>query len=141
MMALPKSMDQTVRVRARDRCEYCLLPQIASKLRLWIDHIIASQHLGPTTLDNLALSCPFCNRHKGPNLVGLDPVSGAYVPLFNPRLDQWDQHFQFHDEQIVGISATGRATVLVLAMNHPVQLMVRKALLREGLLPDPRGGT
>ncbi len=41
-------------------------------------HIVASQHLGATTVDNLALSCPFCNRHKGPNLVGIDPASGAY---------------------------------------------------------------
>ena len=132
-------MDQTVRTRARDRCEYCLTPQIASKLRLWIDHIIASQHLGPTTIDNLALSCPFCNRHKGANLAGIDPVSAAFVPLFNPRVDVWDRHFRFNGDQIIGISATGRATVQVLAMNHPVQLIVRRALLQEGLLPDARG--
>ena len=115
-------------------------PQSASKLRFWIDHIIASQHLGPTTLENLALSCPFCNRHKGSNRVGVDPVSKAYVPLFNPRVDEWNEHFQFHGDQIVGISAPGRATVHVLAMNHPVQLIVRHALLREGLLPVPRRG-
>jgi hypothetical protein len=41
-------------------------------------------------------------------------------------------------DQIIGVSASGRATVHVLAMNHPVQLVVRKALLREGLLPLAR---
>ena len=132
-------MDQAVRVRAHERCEYCLMPQSASRLRLWIDHIIPSQHLGPTNLDNLALSCPFCNRHKGPNLVGIDPVSTAYAPLFNPRLDEWRRHFRIYGNQIIGISATGRATVHVLAMNHPVQVFVRRALLREGLFPETSG--
>jgi hypothetical protein len=134
-MTLPKVIDHAVRTRADERCEYCLAPQSASKLRFWIDHIIPSQHLGPTTLDNLALSCPFCNRHKGPNIVGIDPVSTAYVPLFNPRLDEWDRHFQIHGDQIIGTSAIGRATVHVLAMNHPIQVLVRRAMLREGLFP------
>jgi hypothetical protein len=136
-MALPKPIDQAVRARAGGRCEYCLAPQSASRLRFWIDHVVATQHLGPTALDNLALSCPFCNRHKGPNLVGIDPESGALVPLFHPRRDVWDHHFQVDGDQITGISAAGRATVHVLAMNHPVQRMMRKALSREGLFPGP----
>jgi hypothetical protein len=139
-MAIPKALDQAVRARARDRCEYCLAPQSASRLRFWIDHIVAAQHLGPTQLDNLALSCPFCNRHKGPNRVGTDPTSGAYVSLFNPRLDRWDHHFQSQGERIAGTSPIGRATVHMLAMNHPVQLLIRKALLREGSWPGPADG-
>jgi hypothetical protein len=137
-MALPKTIDQAVRARANNRCEYCLAPQSASKLRFWIDHIIASQHLGPTTIENLALSCRFCNRHTGPNIVGIDRESGSPALLYNPRLDRWDQHFQLVGDQIIGISATGRVTVQVLAINHPVQLVIRKALLREGLLPFSR---
>jgi hypothetical protein len=136
-MTIPRAIDRAVRARAQDRCEYCRAAQLASKLRFWIDHVIASQHLGPTTLDNLALSCQFCNRHKGPNLVGIDPLTQAYVSLFNPRADVWDQHFELYGIEITGRSATGRATVQVLAMNHPLQLIVRRALLREGLLPGP----
>lgn len=133
-MSVSKALDQMVRLRARDRCEYCRAPQSASPLRFWIDHIIALQHLGSTSLDNLALSCPFCNRHKGPNLGGIDPISQNYAPLFNPRHDAWDEHFHFSGVQIVGDSARGRVTVQVLALNHTIQLLVRRALLSEGTL-------
>jgi hypothetical protein len=138
-MAVTKAIDDAVRTRAQHRCEYCLLPQSASKLKFWIDHVIASQHAGAGTSENLALACPFCNRHKGPNLAGIDPVSGSTIQLFNPRSDIWDQHFQTDREQIIGISPVGRATVFVLAMNHPVQTIARAALLREGYWPRERG--
>ena len=39
--------------RARHRCEYCQLPQSASRLRHQIDHIIARQHGGGDALSNL----------------------------------------------------------------------------------------
>jgi hypothetical protein len=139
-MAVPKAVDQLVRARAKDRCEYCLAPQSASKFRFWIDHIIASQHLGPTSQENLALPCPFCNRHKGTNLFGIDAQSGSASSLFNPRRDVWDRHFQIAGDEIVGISPTGRATVQTLAMNHPAQRIVRRALLREGLFPPAPTG-
>src|ERR1700722_10694323 len=106
-MAVPRAFDQAARARADDRCEYCRAPQAALRMRFWIDHIIASQHLGATTMGNLALSCPFCNRHTGPNLGGIDPVSRLYAPLFHPRMDCWDEHFRFIGPRIVGISAIG----------------------------------
>ena len=55
--------------RAGDRCEYCLIPQIADDLPFHIDHIMAQQHGGETIAANLALACYACNLHKGPNLV------------------------------------------------------------------------
>jgi hypothetical protein len=42
------------------------------------------------------------NAHKGPNLSGLDPESGALVRLFNPRQDWWDEHFERNGVLIVG---------------------------------------
>jgi hypothetical protein len=50
-----------VRQRAADRCEYCQLAEIHSALRFHIEHIVAEQHGGKDTLDNLALACPECN--------------------------------------------------------------------------------
>jgi HNH endonuclease len=47
-----------VRARAKDVCVYCRLPQSASPLKFHIEHVIARQHGGNTTLGNLALSCP-----------------------------------------------------------------------------------
>ena len=52
--------------RARNRCEYCGFPAELTRVPFQIDHIIAEKHKGRTTLDNLALSCFFCNTFKGP---------------------------------------------------------------------------
>ena len=128
--------DRAVRQRARDTCEYCRFPQSGSRLRFWIDHVVAQQHAGADDLRNLALACGFCNRHKGPNLGGVDPVSGQRAWLFDPRQDVWQEHFEWRGARIEGRTAQGRATVVALAMNHPVQVAVREALLREGWRPD-----
>jgi hypothetical protein len=50
-----------------------------------LEHIIAKQHGGETKADNLAWACHRCNRHKGPNLSGIDPETQEIVQLFNPR--------------------------------------------------------
>ncbi len=107
-----------VRSRAGDRCEYCQLPESRAEVAPFhIEHVIARQHGGADELSNLALACYHCNLHKGPNLAGSDPESGAMVPLFNPRTQRWQDHFELRDTWIVGLSPTGRATVRVLAIN------------------------
>ena len=78
-----------------------------------------------------AMACPFCNRHKGPNIVGIDPLTDQSVMLFNPRRHLWSEHFQVQDAMIVGITDIGRTTVKTLAMNAEKLLTVRRALLRE----------
>jgi len=45
------------------------------------DHIIARQHGGQTTADNLAFACIHCNRHKGPNIASIDPIYGDLKKL------------------------------------------------------------
>jgi hypothetical protein len=97
-----------------------------------VDHVIAEQHGGETSEDNLALACIHCNKRKGPNVAGVDPITGRIVALFNPRRQQWRRHFAWQGSLIVGRTAIGRATVRTLAMNHPMLLLVRGALLEEG---------
>ncbi|MFN5229136.1 MAG: HNH endonuclease [Planctomycetota bacterium] len=59
--------------RSKNRCEYCRLQQDAATfLRFHIEHIQARQHIRDDSSDNLALACPDCNRHKGPNLTTLE---------------------------------------------------------------------
>ena len=48
------------------------------------------------------------------------------TPLFHPRQDRWDEHFHFAAGEIAGRTATGRATVVVLAMNHPARIEMRQ---------------
>ena len=72
---------------------------------------------------------------KGSDLTGIDPVSGLVERLYNPRTDVWNDHFEIHGPLIVGLTATGRATVRVLSMNAGQRLQLRAALIAHGLYP------
>jgi hypothetical protein len=109
------------------------MPQSASRLKHVLDHIIARQHGGLTNLENLALCCGQCNAFKGPNIAGIDPDTGSLTRLFHPINDRWDQHFRIDQGVIEGISAVGRATVEVLAMNLALRVSARRYLMRDGL--------
>jgi hypothetical protein len=121
-----------VRRRASERCEYCQLHQRHSDLAHHVEHIVAKQHGGSDDPDNLALSCHRCNLHKGPNLTGIDPRTRQVVPLFHPRRDRWAEHFTFEGIRIEGVSAVGRATVQVLAMNDARRLEIRLEAQKQG---------
>jgi 5-methylcytosine-specific restriction endonuclease McrA len=125
---------QFVRERAGNRCEYCRLPQNFSGVRFHIDHIVPRQHGGTDGPDNLALACPECNYHKGTNLTGVDPDTGHVTPLFDPRRDQWADHFALEEGSLVGKTPLGRTTVWLLEMNRGDRLRLRRLLLRLGLL-------
>ena len=43
---------RTVRQRAADRCEYCLMPSFALPLPFQIDHIVAGKHGGQSVRNN-----------------------------------------------------------------------------------------
>src|SRR5437868_6129997 len=124
-----------VRRRALDCCEYCRMPQPGTSLPHEIDHIIAMKHGGLTGASNLALACFPCNHHKGPNIAGVDPLTKQIVPLFHPRHDRWEDHFDWHGPTLVGRTPAGRATIQVLAINHPDYIAVREALIAEGAFP------
>jgi hypothetical protein len=135
---MDESLAEQVRRRANDACEYCRMAQVFyPTVPFPLDHIIALQHRGPTTLGNLALSCLHDNSHKGPNIAGIDPVTKKLTKLFNPRRHKWERHFRWNGPYLVGRTAVGRVTVAVLAMNDPAVVEVRAALLEEGLSPPP----
>ncbi|MFM9963574.1 MAG: HNH endonuclease [Planctomycetaceae bacterium] len=67
---------QFVFLRAEGVCEYCRMRQDSIPfLTFHVEHIRAQQHLEDDTLENLALACPHCNFHKGPNLTSIDLVT------------------------------------------------------------------
>ena len=130
-----KSLDRQVRERARNCCEYCKLPAAISVFTFPIDHIIADQHGGRTTFENLALSCPHDNYHKGPNIAGLDPLTGRLTRLFNPRRQRWNARFAWDGPRLVGKTTVRRTTIRVLNMNHPEAVRLRWLLIEAGLFP------
>ena len=123
-----------VRRRADNRCEYCLLRQEFCDLTHHIEHIHAKQHGGLDEIGNLAVACQRCNLRKGPNLTGVDQVTGKLVPLFHPRRDRWEEHFLVRGLRIEGRTPVGRATVSLLAMNDIRRLEIRSELLPEHIL-------
>jgi hypothetical protein len=50
---------------------------------------------GPDTLENLCLSCPSCNLSKAQAIAAPDPDTDETVPLFNPRIQRWSEHFEW----------------------------------------------
>ena len=106
--------------RARHRCEYGWLQQELCPESFEVDHIIPPAFGGPTKAHNLCFACPVCNNAKRNRVMARDPVGGRWVRLFHPRLQIWNDHFRWSKDSgtIVGRTATGRATVLALRMNH-----------------------
>jgi hypothetical protein len=119
-----------VRVRAGNRCEYCLVPQAGIKLALHIEHIVAVQHAGGDAKNNLALACDRCNLYKGTNLSGVDSESGDVARLFHPRTDDWNEHFALAGCEIIGLTPAGRATARLLRFNSSSRVQLRSALIQ-----------
>lgn len=121
-----------LRQRAGSRCEYCHKPERVSTYGYHADHIIPLKHGGTSELDNLAWACFECNVSKGENIASYDRTTGKLTPLFHPRTQNWDEHFEFDDEVLRGKDAIGRVTINILDINHPDQLETRRTLIESG---------
>ena len=49
--------------------------------------------------------------------------------------DGWREHFEWRDALLTGRTPVGRATVNLLAVNHPDYVLLREALIDEGTFP------
>lgn len=110
---------QLVRQRAKYLCEYCHSSEKASATRFTLDHIIPQSLGGSDESDNLALACQRCNERRYNFTVATDPQTQAIVPLFNPRQQQWSEHFIWTADalNILGQTPIGRATCDRLDLN------------------------
>ena len=125
-----------VRLRANDRCEYCRIRECDDAYRPHLDHILPKKHGGSDNAENLALACSNCSLGKGSNLAGRDPDTGKIARLFHPRKDNWSDHFRWSGARLSGTTAVGRVTVLVMNINNPDRIAIRRALIDEGTFPD-----
>ncbi len=102
-----------------------------------IEHIIPLVADGASTEDNLWLACPLCNGHKATQTDHLDSVTGESVPLFNPRQQNWVEHFRWSQDgtEIIGQTACGRATVIALKLNNQHLVRARRRWVAVGWHP------
>jgi hypothetical protein len=131
------ALRRAVAERAGHRCEYCGVPDDATLLPHEPDHLTAVQHGGKSTLDNLAYACFECNRFKGSNLSSVDPVTGEITVLYRPRRDRWLEHFHWDHARIEPLTPVGRATAVLLRLNHEDRVTFRANLLRQGRALGP----
>jgi len=130
-----KGIIREVEFRAEGRCEYWGMDQSLQGATFHVEHILPAARGGPTTLDNLAWSCPQCNLRKSDRIEAVDPECGESLPLFHPRHDLWSDHFQWQAYALTGKTPTGRATIAALDLNHPRRLRIRRAEEMFGLFP------
>jgi len=143
-----------VRQRARDSCEYCLMPTTS---KFEIEHIVPRARWAdyqanayaalrrrsrlnlatPNHIANYAWACVFCNGAKG----GRRRPLGS-VRLFDPRYDNWPDHFEFLSSAsyaaILGLTAIGVATVVALKFNRggpEGPLVARHVAIMQGIYP------
>jgi 5-methylcytosine-specific restriction endonuclease McrA len=92
--AIPRALRERVAEEARHRCGYCLTDQGVSGAQMHIEPIVPRARGGRTLRSNLWLSCAWCNSFKGTRIAAPDPATGVEVALFNPREQDWSQHFR-----------------------------------------------
>ncbi|MCB0534414.1 MAG: HNH endonuclease [Saprospiraceae bacterium] len=134
---MTEALRSLARDRARDCCEYCRAQAKLSHDPFSVEHIIPLSQGGTDDPENLAWSCLGCNNYKYTFTAAYDLVTAQMVPLFNPRTDMWDEHFRWNANftVIIGLTPTGRATVIRLQLNRPGLMNLRAVLHAAGKHP------
>jgi len=126
---LNEETQNKVRKRAKYMCEYCHASEQWQYVPFTVDHVIPLGKGGKNSIENLALACFHCNRQKSAKVIVIEEESGAEVFLFNPRIDYWEEHFIWSTDAltIIGLTATGRATITALTFNRQRIINIRAA--------------
>lgn len=114
-MTLTEATRQYVRERAKYLCEYCHSPEEISTSRFTIDHIKPRSLDGTDDVNNLALACSRCNQRRYNFTGASDLETQSEVALFNPRSQQWQEHFLMFLEESKNIS---KKEYLVIHSHH-----------------------
>lgn len=137
MAKIKKDLDETIRREAKNRCGYCLNPQELIPYKLEIEHLIPKASGGESAKENLWLACRECNAHKSAKTKVVDNLTGKTVNLFNPRTQNWNEHFEFSKDktEIIGKTPCGRATVEALQINNFYQTTARSIWVEMNKFP------
>jgi hypothetical protein len=128
---------RAVEARAGGLCEYCRCIRRYIPQPFQVEHIIPVPRGGRTILINLAWACAGCNLYKHNKVSGIDPLTGKRARLFNPRRQRWSDHFVWGEDTtlMIGLTATGRATIKALRLNREELINFRQAFHILGLHP------
>jgi len=123
-----------VATRAQNRCEYCQCSADFATETFAVEHITPRSLGGDNTLENLAWSCMGCNSYKAAKIKAIDPLTDELTPIFNPRQQNWYEHFAWSQDasEMIGQTPTGRASIRTLRLN-------RRGLVNLRLLLTPTG--
>ena len=138
-------------------CAYCRTAEVLTVAIFEFEHILPRSAAGATVFEKLCFCCPTCNRFKADRTTAIDPDTQNEVALFHPHREMWQEHFAWNEDatELIGLSATGRATISALKMNRRQIVRVRKMWVAMGNIRQsldshrlletatiaPRGGT
>ncbi|EAW39004.1 HNH endonuclease [Lyngbya sp. PCC 8106] len=134
---IPKNLRTQIEQSDRCRCCYCQTSEANSGIPMTYDHILPRSKGGETIFDNVCLACRTCNEFKSDITEAIDPLTGETVFLFNPRKQQWSEHFQWSYDgiRVEGLTSRGRGTIIALRMNNSVILVARRRWVMNGWHP------
>ncbi len=137
MSVLSDELKNRIRLKAKNRCGYCLTPQEIVSMPLEIEHIHPIADGGTDEEENLWLACRNCNGFKHVKTQATDPLTSQPTSLFNPHIQNWNEHFKFSDNkvEILGKTACGRATVIALRLNFEQAVNARRLWTIAGWYP------
>ena len=131
------ALRERVAAAARHRCGYCLTIEAVVGSAMEIEHIVPEALGGATEEDNLWLACPACNGRKSMRVSGIDPATGETARFFDPRRQNWADHFAWTEggTRIIGLTPAGRATVTALELNWAILVAARRVWVAAGWHP------
>lgn len=137
---IASNLRKLIEADSRYRCGYCLTPASFIPVRFEVEHIIPEFAGGKTERTNLYLSCPSCNSFKGVKVEAGDPDTQLSVPLFNPRIHNWFEHFRWSGDGtcVIGLTSIGRATIVALKLNHDWWIKCRAEWVSRGKFPPEK---
>jgi hypothetical protein len=125
---IPVELQRQILTHFVQCCAYCHTAEALTAVTFEFEHIIPLVAGGRTIFENLCFACPMCNRHKAHRQIAPDPETQQNVALFHPHQQVWSEHFVWNEDasEIIGLTPTGRATVVALKMNRPQLIRLRQ---------------
>ncbi len=134
---IPEETKARIRQHAKNRCGYCLSQQENVWDILEIDHIFPLAKGGKDDEENLWLICSSCNSAKYNKIEVFDKETQKNIPLFDPRRQNWHEHFRWSKDgtKMRGKTTIGKVTILALDLNKLRFIRVRENWVSAGWHP------